>query len=41
MIPVILGKGIRLFDGENPELQLRFISAESYNGMTDLVYRRR
>jgi len=41
VIPVILGKGIRLFDGENPELQLRFISAESYNGMTDLVYRRR
>ena len=41
VIPVILGKGIRLFDGENPELQLRLISAESYNGMTDLVYQRR
>lgn len=40
VIPVILGKGIRLFDGENPKIKLRLISAKCYNGMTDLVYRR-
>lgn len=41
VIPTILGNGIRLFDSENPELKLKLISTQCYNGMTDLVYERR
>lgn len=41
VIPMLLGKGIRLFNHENPELKLKLISTQSYNGMTDLVYERR
>lgn len=41
IIPTILGNGIRLFDMDNPELKLKLISTQSYNGMTDLIYERR
>ena len=41
VIPTILGRGIRLFDGDNPEIRLKLISAKSYNGMTDLIYEHR
>lgn len=41
VIPTILGKGIRLFEGDLPERKLNLISTVQYNGMTDLVYERR
>lgn len=41
VIPVLLGSGIRLFDGGEREIKLRLQSTRSYNGMTDLVYTRR
>lgn len=41
VIPTILGKGIRLFDSNNPQCKLKLISTSNYNGITDLVYERR
>ncbi|MBC5742921.1 dihydrofolate reductase [Lachnospiraceae bacterium MD308] len=41
VIPVILGKGIRLFGGLDREIHLRLRETQSYNGITDLVYERR
>lgn len=38
VIPIILGDGISLFGGLEQELPLRFVSSQSYNGITDLVY---
>lgn len=41
VIPTVLGVGVRLF-GELPqECKLTLIKTQSYNGITDLVYRRR
>lgn len=41
VIPTILGKGIRLFETLERQIDLELIKAESYNGMTDLIYERR
>lgn len=41
VIPTILGSGIRLFENGKVEIKLRLLNAQSYNGMTDLVYIRR
>lgn len=41
IIPTILGRGIRLFDGLEGEKKLRLVGTKSYNGITDLVYQRR
>lgn len=41
VIPVILGKGIRLFGGLDREIGLRLRETQSYNGITDLVYERK
>ncbi len=39
VIPTILGEGTRLFENRKEPLKLRLIKSESYNGMTDLVYK--
>lgn len=41
IIPTLLGTGIRLFENANQEIPLRLVKTRSYNGMTDLIYRRR
>ena len=41
VIPVILGKGIRLFGGLDREINLKLRKTQSYNGITDLVYERK
>lgn len=39
IVPIILGRGIRLFDIQKCETKLKLISTHSYNGITDLVYK--
>lgn len=41
VIPVLLGSGIRLFENIKHEIKLKLLKAQSYNGMTDLIYTRR
>lgn len=41
IIPTLLGSGIRLFEENKNELQLRLQKTESYNGMVDLIYTRK
>lgn len=41
IIPIILGNGISLFPKSDKSIPLKLISTRSYNGVTDLVYRRR
>ncbi|MDE6167353.1 MAG: dihydrofolate reductase family protein [Acetatifactor sp.] len=41
VIPMLLGKGIRLFGGSGKEIPLRLVKTQSYDGITDLVYERR
>ncbi|MFR4352813.1 MAG: dihydrofolate reductase family protein [Roseburia sp.] len=41
VIPTILGEGIRLFDRRPGAVELEFMSVQTYNGITDLVYRLR
>lgn len=41
IIPVILGKGIRLFEAIEDGIKLRLIKTQIYNGITELVYERR
>ena len=41
VIPTILGSGIRLFENGKDEIKLKLIKTQAYNGMVDLVYRRR
>ena len=41
VIPMLLGKGIRLFGGSGTEIPLRLIKTQSYDGITDLIYERR
>lgn len=40
VIPTLLGSGIRLFEG-GQERKLRLIETRAYDGMVDIVYRRR
>lgn len=41
IIPTILGDGIPLFLGENPEIQLKLIETKAVDGMVELTYVRR
>lgn len=41
VIPTLLGNGVRLFPEGIPQRKLRLLSAETFSGMTDLVYVRR
>lgn len=41
LIPVILGKGTRLFNNEHNEIKLSLIEKHSYNGMVEIRYRKR
>ena len=41
VIPMLLGKGIRLFGSNGKAIPLRLVKAQSYDGITDLVYVRR
>lgn len=41
VIPIPLGRGIRLFPSGKQEIKLRLESVQNYNGITDLVYCRR
>ena len=38
VIPTILGNGIRLFSPMEREVKLRLIRAQTWNGITDLIY---
>lgn len=37
-IPIILGKGIRLFEENNDRISLRLISTQVYNGIVESIY---
>lgn len=41
IIPVILGGGIRLFDGIGNMINLRLVNTLNYNGVIEAVYKRR
>lgn len=41
IIPVILGNGIRLFNATDTKIPLKLSGTYSYNGITDLIYKRR
>lgn len=41
VIPTILGSGIRLFGTSSPEIKLKLLKTQTYNGMTDLIYTKR
>ena len=41
VIPTLLGDGIRLFKDKSTEQKLELVSTQNYNGIVDLVYKRR
>lgn len=41
VIPILLGKGIRLFGGSGKEIPLKLTKTQSYDGITELVYEHR
>lgn len=41
IIPTILGNGIKLFESQAVEHKLQLISTHCYNGISELVYKRR
>ena len=41
IIPIILGRGIRLFDSSKKTMQLALSQTKNYNGIVELVYERR
>ena len=41
VIPTILGSGIRLFENADHVIKLSLLKTQSYNGMIDLIYRKR
>jgi len=41
ILPVILGKGIRLFNDDNQNIKLQLHKKEEFNGMVELTYTRR
>lgn len=41
VIPTILGNGIRLFEKMEQEIKLQLIKTQTYNGIIDLIYKRR
>jgi dihydrofolate reductase len=41
VIPMLLGKGIRLFQKSGRAIPLKLVKTQSYDGITDLVYEHR
>lgn len=41
VIPTILGKGIKLFEKTDCEINLKLVKTQSCNGITELIYTRR
>lgn len=41
IIPIILGKGIRLFEESEKQVKLELKETRSYNGIIDVIYERR
>ncbi len=41
VIPMILGSGLRLWEETGKPIRLQWVRAQSYNGITELVYTRR
>ena len=41
VIPTLLGSGIRLFEEKSTEQRLELVSTQNYNGIVELVYKRR
>lgn len=41
VIPTLLGDGIRLFGDKSTEQKLELVSTQNYNGIVDMVYKRR
>lgn len=41
VIPMLLGKGIRLFESIGKEIPLKLVKTQSYDGITDLIYEHR
>lgn len=41
VIPTILGNGIRLFGRIEKEMKLQLVNTQTYNGITDLIYKHR
>ncbi|GAX01591.1 dihydrofolate reductase family protein [Secundilactobacillus silagei] len=41
IIPILLGAGVRLFEGQSQQIPLRLVTSTSDNGMLDCVYKRR
>lgn len=41
VVPVVLGKGVRLFPELSQSLPLKLIETQSYNGIVDLIYEKR
>lgn len=40
VIPTLLGRGVRLFEGGLPQARLRLVGTRAYDGIVDLVYER-
>lgn len=41
VIPTLLGSGIPLFTADAPEIKLKLICSQNYNGIVKLIYQRR
>lgn len=41
VLPILLGSGIRLFSDGRPETPLTLTGTQGYNGITELIYRKR
>lgn len=41
IVPVILGRGIRLFDTDAPQIKLALVETKEYNGIIELIYEHR
>lgn len=41
IIPIILGKGMRLFEESKTQIKLQLKETRSYNGIVDVIYERR
>ncbi len=41
VMPVVLGGGTRLFEGDYSSIDLKLVKTDNYNGIVDLVYERR
>jgi len=41
IVPVILGRGIRLFDTDAPQINIALVETKEYNGIIELIYEHR